>query len=107
MNTTFNSLAFYTCNHGYRREGRPSRTCQLSGTWSGVAPRCQGNMFKSVTYIGLPLRRLGGGGGGEERGGRHIVPLPESHFLKCVSLTCLFNSGKHNPGLLYTKPNNP
>ena len=85
MNTTFNSLAFYTCNHGYRREGRPSRTCQLSGTWSGVAPRCQGNMFKSVTYIGLPLRRLGGGGGGGGGGGKGReahCPLARISFLE-------------------------
>ena len=47
MNATLR--AFYTCNHGYRLEGGASRTCQSSGRWSGVEPRCQGN-FKSITH---------------------------------------------------------
>ena len=100
MNATLR--AFYTCNHGYRLAGGSSRTCQSSGRWSGVEPRCQGNFkYSSPLHIGLHLN-----------GWRQNVPLPESYSLKCVSLKCLISTNKINvvtrsiPIILYTKTNN-
>ena len=32
--------ATYSCNDGYRLEGNATRTCQVSGDWSGQQPEC-------------------------------------------------------------------
>jgi hypothetical protein len=33
-------VATYACNSGFTLTGSPTRTCQLSGVWSGAAPGC-------------------------------------------------------------------
>ncbi|MBI5498035.1 MAG: choice-of-anchor D domain-containing protein [Deltaproteobacteria bacterium] len=38
--TTYGSTATYSCNTYYVMSGASSRTCQLSGSWSGSAPTC-------------------------------------------------------------------
>ena len=30
----------FTCNHGYRRTGSASRSCQTSGNWNQQTPSC-------------------------------------------------------------------
>ena len=32
--------AYYSCDYGYQLLGSFSRTCQLSGDWSGTQPTC-------------------------------------------------------------------
>ncbi len=39
--TSFGSTAFYTCQDGFFLVGDRSRTCQLSGDWSGQVPVCE------------------------------------------------------------------
>ena len=40
--TTFNSVATYSCNDGYNLvDGDMMRTCLASGTWSGSQPSCE------------------------------------------------------------------
>ena len=41
-NTTFRNVVVYSCNPGFRLVGSSSLTCLASGSWSGVAPTCQG-----------------------------------------------------------------
>ena len=38
--TTYNSVATYSCNAGYTLTGDDMRTCQSSGVWSGSKPTC-------------------------------------------------------------------
>jgi hypothetical protein len=38
--TTFGAAASYTCSPGYMLVGDATRTCEASGMWSGVDPRC-------------------------------------------------------------------
>jgi hypothetical protein len=38
--TTYNSTATYSCTTGYLLTGDSTRTCQVSGLWSGTAPTC-------------------------------------------------------------------
>ena len=40
--TQFGSVAFYSCNEGFRLVGAETQTCQDNGEWSGTAPTCQG-----------------------------------------------------------------
>ena len=35
------TVASFTCNSGYSREGSSSSTCQNSGMWSSQAPTCK------------------------------------------------------------------
>ena len=39
--TTFGETATYSCNLGYNLVGDRTRTCQVTGVWSGSAPTCQ------------------------------------------------------------------
>ena len=41
-NSTYNSVATYSCNTGYTLTGDDTRTCQSSGLWSGSEPTCTG-----------------------------------------------------------------
>ena len=43
-NTAYGSQANYTCDSGYTINGTRYRTCQCSGTWSGMAPECEFNL---------------------------------------------------------------
>lgn len=38
--TGFSATATYACNTGYLLVGDATRTCQMSGAWSGAAPTC-------------------------------------------------------------------
>lgn len=38
----FNGVATYSCNNGYNLVGVATRTCQASGSWSGIPPYCEG-----------------------------------------------------------------
>ena len=39
---TYGSTVTYSCISGYNLVGNPTRTCTVSGSWSGNAPECQG-----------------------------------------------------------------
>lgn len=39
--TGFSATATYACNTGYLLVGDTTRTCQMSGAWSGAAPTCR------------------------------------------------------------------
>ena len=39
--TTFRQTAIYSCNTGYNLVGSSTRTCQVTGVWSGSAPTCE------------------------------------------------------------------
>ena len=39
--TAVNSVATFSCNHGYALVGAATSTCQKSGMWSGSIPACQ------------------------------------------------------------------
>ena len=46
------TVAGFTCNDGYSRNGPISSTCKDSGTWSPVVPTCvEGIMLCSVCVI--------------------------------------------------------
>ena len=46
--TTFGQTATYSCNTGYNLVENSTRTCQVSGNWSGNAPTCEGVLLHSV-----------------------------------------------------------
>ncbi len=70
FSTKVASVATYSCNHGYRLWGNPTRTCLESGQWSGSQPKCRGTSSACViewdvewsrvwaSYM-LPLIQLG------------------------------------------------
>ena len=39
-----NSIVKYKCKEGFRLTGSSYRVCQASGKWSGIAPRCLGEL---------------------------------------------------------------
>jgi hypothetical protein len=39
--TTLGATATYSCNEGHNLVGGATRTCQVSGSWSGTMPSCQ------------------------------------------------------------------
>ena len=42
IGTTLLSLAFYSCNAGFRLSGNVNvRTCLENGQWSGIPPTCE------------------------------------------------------------------
>lgn len=41
--TLYGSVATYSCNIGYTKNGTDTRTCDHSGVWSPPAPVCEGN----------------------------------------------------------------
>ena len=45
-NTTFESTANYTCDLGYSLNGNSTRTCEVSGEWSGDPPSCERKWWK-------------------------------------------------------------
>ena len=40
--TVFSNMATYVCDTGYVLSGGSTRTCQVTGEWSGNAPTCEG-----------------------------------------------------------------
>ena len=40
--TSFQSMAIYSCENGYNLIGESQRTCTINATWSGEDPICQG-----------------------------------------------------------------
>lgn len=40
-NITLDGIARYSCDHGYVLTGSRTRTCSVSGEWSGSTPECQ------------------------------------------------------------------
>ena len=40
QDTTFESIAIYSCDLGYNLNGPGTRTCQSDGEWSNTAPTC-------------------------------------------------------------------
>ena len=57
--------AVYTCNDGFRLEGKPKRLCQYDGTWDGEAPTCkrkevakQARMCDNLLMNSQPLMRI-------------------------------------------------
>ena len=38
---TYGRTITYSCNVGYNLVGSPSRTCTVTGRWSGNPPQCQ------------------------------------------------------------------
>ena len=52
------TVASYSCHHGYSLTGLSSRICQTSGNWNNQNPSCnQGNHSKMYFYTNL-LRLL-------------------------------------------------
>ena len=51
-NTTYLSVATYTCDTGFTLNGTENRTCQADGAWSDLSPTCQ---IKGCTCYVLPL----------------------------------------------------
>lgn len=45
----FNDKVNYTCDEGFYLVGKPQRTCQADGSWSGSTPLCKRNS-KYVTW---------------------------------------------------------
>ncbi|XP_078664134.1 E-selectin-like [Branchiostoma floridae x Branchiostoma belcheri] len=43
---SYGSTVFYSCYAGYNLNGPSSRTCQITGTWTGYDPTCTGKMFQ-------------------------------------------------------------
>lgn len=41
--TTYESVATYSCTIGYNLIGETTRMCQDNGSWSGMEPVCQSN----------------------------------------------------------------
>ena len=39
------TVATYTCNHGYTLNGGTTRTCRSDGIWNGSDPTCEGWWF--------------------------------------------------------------
>ena len=50
-NTTFNSVATYSCNTGYNLTGDNMRTCLETGFWSGSDPTCSSKYGDIYIYI--------------------------------------------------------
>ena len=48
--TTFGQTATYSCNAGYRLVGDNTRTCQVTGVWSGSAPTCHSMLLLLHMY---------------------------------------------------------
>ena len=41
----------FTCNHGYKRAGSTSSTCQTSGTWNQQTPTCTQSNDKQIPFL--------------------------------------------------------
>ena len=46
--TTVESKASYSCRFGFKLIGNVVRECLSSGSWSGLAPTCRGELFITV-----------------------------------------------------------
>ena len=46
VGTSLGQTATYSCNTGYNLVGNSTRTCQVTGNWSGSAPTCQGMLLE-------------------------------------------------------------
>ena len=46
--TTYKCTAVYTCNVGHVLNGPLTRTCQVSGDWSGSGPTCDSECVQLV-----------------------------------------------------------
>ena len=54
--TTFGSVANYSCNLGYRLvPENNARLCQVNETWSGMDPMCQSMLLLLHTYLLLTV----------------------------------------------------
>ena len=55
--TTLGQTATYSCNAGYNLVGNSTRTCQVTGVWSGSEPTCQGMLtYVVIKYMMLSLQ---------------------------------------------------
>ena len=45
---TFGGTVRYRCNQGYKLSGSSSRTCQVSGRWSGDQAVCKGKTIEKI-----------------------------------------------------------
>ena len=48
---TVDTVATFSCNFGYRREGSSSRTCQPSGHWNKQNPTCNRSKDWGITWV--------------------------------------------------------
>ena len=46
--TTTGSTVRFSCNQGYILRGASTRTCLADNTWSGSAPRCDGEVYEII-----------------------------------------------------------
>ena len=46
--TTTGSTVRFSCNQGYILRGASTRNCLADNTWSGSAPRCDGEVYKII-----------------------------------------------------------
>ena len=49
--TTFGETATYSCDAGYNLVGDRTRTCQVTGVWSGSTPTCQSMLLLELEYL--------------------------------------------------------
>ena len=47
--TSFEDVAVYSCNEGYKLNGPAERTCQANGQWDGIEPTCDGELNTLLT----------------------------------------------------------
>jgi len=48
--TTFQSMAFYSCDPGFNLVGESKRTCLASGNWSSSPPVCNGKSIVTCVH---------------------------------------------------------
>ena len=56
--TLINSVATFTCSEGYIVTGDSTRTCLVTGMWSGIQPSCEREWMEEVYNVhddGMPV----------------------------------------------------